>query len=136
MRDDYSDIIDLPHHQSETRKHMSLHDRAAQFAPFAALTGYSEAIKETGRLTDKAPDMSEQAKADLDEKLEILRRLLPERPKVTVSFFTEDQRKSGGSYQKMKGKVKRIDEVMRSIILEEGCQIQIDKVTELRFENL
>lgn len=136
IRDDYSDIIDLPHHQSETRKHMSLHDRAAQFAPFAALTGYSEAIKETGRLTDKAPDMSEQAKADLDEKLEILRRLLPERPKVTVSFFTEDQRKSGGSYQKMKGKVKRIDEVMRSIILEEGCQIQIDKVTELRFENL
>lgn len=136
IRDDYSDIIDLPHHQSETRKHMSLHDRAAQFAPFAALTGYSEAIKETGRLTDKAPDMSEQAKADLDEKLEILRRLLPERPKVTVSFFTEDQRKSGGCYQKMTGKVKRIDEVMRSIILEEGCQIQIDKVTELRFENL
>ena len=136
IRDDYSDIIDLPHHQSETRKHMSLHDRAAQFAPFAALTGYSEAIKETGRLTDKAPDMSEQAKAELDEKLEMLRRLLPEKPEVTVSFFTEDQRKSGGSYQKMTGKVKRIDEVMRSIILEEGCQIQIDKVTELRFENL
>ena len=134
MKYDYSDIIDLPHHQSKTRKHMSLHDRAAQFAPFAALTGYSEAIKETGRLTDRAPDMSEQAKAELDEKLEILRWLLPERPEVSVTFFTEDLRKSGGRYQKITGKVKRIDEFSRRMIMEDGNQIRIDEVTGLEFE--
>lgn len=135
IRDDYSDIINLPHHQSKTRKHMSLHDRAAQFAPFAALTGYSEAIRETGRLTDEAPDMSDQAKAELDEKLEMLRFLLPQLPEITMTFFTEDERKSGGRYEKITGKVKRIDEASRRIIMELGEQIEIDRLTGLEFEN-
>ena len=111
MSGKYDDIIALPHPEPRTHPRMSLHDRAAQFSPFAALTGHSAAIAETGRLTDSRITLDESEMARVDAELQHLQELLPSRPTVSITYFVPDERKNGGSYQTVTGEVKRIDAV-------------------------
>ena len=111
MSGQYDDIIRLPHPDSSNHPQMSLYDRAAQFSPFAALTGHSAATAETGRLTDQRMELDEYEMAQVDAELQRLQELLPGRPTVSITYFVPDERKNGGSYQTVTGEVKRIDAV-------------------------
>ena len=115
----YADIIHLPHHQSAVRPHMSLHDRAAQFAPFAALTGYDEMVDEEARLTDVRIDPGESDLDRLDRKFRRLSSLLADhqRPFVSVLLFVPDSRKAGGRYETVTGSARRLDEYEKKLIL-------------------
>lgn len=128
----YDDIINLPHHQSVTRPHMSNYDRAAQFSPFAALTGHDEAIKETARLTDRKIELDEYTKEDLNSKLQIL----SDAPgtEVTITYFQPDEKKSGGAYLTITGCVKRIDEYEQTVVFTDRTAILIDQVSEIESE--
>ena len=114
----YKDIIDLPHHQAEGRKHMSLYDRAAQFSAFAALSGYDDIIAETGRLTTNKIALPEHIQDELDRKFALLISMTDEgyRPEVTVSYFVPDKTKEGGSYESYTGDVKRIDTTSKQLM--------------------
>ena len=127
----YDDIINLPHHVSATRPQMSMINRAAQFSPFAALTGYDAAIKETGRLTDCRIELSEDARADLDRKQRLLSDSLAEYPEVSVTYFIPDERKSGGAYITVTGSVKKLDDFQRIMVLTDGTIIPVDEIVEL-----
>lgn len=129
--DQYNDIIDLPHHVSAIRPRMSMIDRAAQFSPFAALTGYDAAIKETGRLTDARIELSEESRAILDRKQQLLLSNLSNSPEISVTYFVPDERKAGGSYATVTGKVKKVDEYLRLLILFNGEKIYLDDVLDL-----
>lgn len=115
----YADIIRLPHHQSATRAHMSLYDRAAQFAPFAALTGYDEMIAEEGRLTESERSIPEYEKDILDRQIQLLQAALHEgeHPFAALTCFIPDERKSGGRYDVTAGYVKKVDATAKKIIL-------------------
>ena len=128
---DYDDIINLPHHQSKNHLHMSLHDRAAQFAPFAALTGYDDAVKEARRLTDSKPELDENQLEELDQKLADLMTRIEERPEVTITYFEPDDKKEGGAYVTCVGKIKKIDSYMRQLIFEDGKEINFDNVIDI-----
>lgn len=127
----YDDIIGLPHHTSPTRQRMSTSDRAAQFAPFAALTGYDGVIEETARQTDSQDEANEESEALLDKKLRILRDCESERPYVEVTYFVPDERKDGGRYETAYGYLKRIDETECSIILQDKRQISFDCIRHI-----
>ena len=131
MNDRYDDIIHLPHHVSKTRPQMSMMDRAAQFSPFAALTGYDAAIKETGRLTDEKIERGEETKAVLDRKQCYLSNMISVQPEITVTYFLPDERKSGGTYLSVTGKLKRIDEYERMMILTDGKKIPLDDIMDI-----
>lgn len=131
MSDEYDDIIDLPHHVSSTRPHMSMLERAAQFSPFAALTGYSAAIKESERLTEERIKPDEDAQALLDMKQAYLIELISERPALNVTYFQADERKKGGKYVTVSGNLKCIDEYERLMVLTDGRKIPIDDILEL-----
>ena len=124
----YDDIIDLPHHQSATRPRMSRINRAAQFAPFAALTGYEAAIQETGRLTDLHIELDESRKAVLSERLRLLILHLRDKPEVTITYFEPDLKKSGGAYLSVTGYVRKVDEYSRTVSLEDGTSVLIDQI--------
>ena len=124
----YDDIIHLPRPVSRKRSPMSNFDRAAQFSPFAALTGYDAVIAETGRLTDMQIELDEGGKALLNEKLQIIREHLSEKPAVVLRVFCPDGRKSGGAYETVTGCVKKIDPVTRVLVLTEGTVIPIDRI--------
>ena len=111
MSGQYDDIIRLPHPDSPKHPRMSLYDRAAQFSPFAALTGHSAAIAETGRLTDRRVELDEYEMTRVDGELQHLQELLPGRPTASITHFVPDERKNGGSYQTVTGEVKRIDAI-------------------------
>lgn len=115
----YADIIDLPHHQSSTRQHMSLYDRAAQFAPFAALTGYDDMIVEEGRLTDQQLALPEHEIDALNQKIQMLEEQLSigHHPQITVTYFVPDELKAGGRYDTISAYLKKIDPVDKKIIL-------------------
>ena len=130
----YDDIINLPHHVSSKRPQMSMLDRAAQFSPFAALTGYDDAIQETGRLTDEKINLSEEEKEALDRKQQILLERLDERPALTVIYFVPDEKKSGGAYVTKSGNLKKIDEVERMMTLTDGTKISLDDVYDIESE--
>ena len=130
----YKDIINLPHKQSSKRPHMSLLDRAAQFAPFAALVGYDDAIKETGRLTDERIEMSEEKLAVLNSRYQILVDHLGEEPEVSITYFVSDIYKTGGSYIEKTGLVKKLDNYERLITLVDGTRILMDDVLALEGE--
>ncbi|NCC02065.1 MAG: hypothetical protein EOM34_15595 [Clostridia bacterium] len=130
----YEDIVNLKHHQSKTRPHMSNYQRAAQFAPFAALTGYGDAVDETARITADRIDLSEEEKSILSEKLTLLRDSVGQKPKVLFTYFVADERKSGGSFESKKGILKKFDEFERIITLEDSMQIPIDDIIELSGE--
>ena len=104
----YDDIINLPHHVSPTRQRMSMHDRAAQFAPFAALVGYDDAVAETARLTESRPALDEQEHKGLDIRLRYLADHLKEQPVVRIQYFVPDERKSGGAILEFNGIVRKI----------------------------
>lgn len=127
----YNDIINLPHKQSRKRKHMPVSDRAAQFAPFAALTGYGEEVAETARLTDKKTELSEEQIGELNTRINFLKSQLYERPEICITFFAADDKKDGGSYQKLNGIVKKIDYYARIVELESGYKIAIDDIRSI-----
>ncbi len=130
----YEDIINLPHHVSSTRPQMSMIDRAAQFSPFAALTGYDAAIKETGRLTDEKIEMDEESFKALNIKFQILHDHMDEEPEVTFVYFKPDERKAGGAYLRQTGVVKKIQEFERQIVLVSGAVIPMDEVQDIEGE--
>ena len=127
----YKDIIALPHHVSKMRPQMPMSDRAAQFAPFAALTGYDSAIKETGRLTDERIELDEEALTALDMKYQLLMDALDEAPEVTITCFQPDERKAGGKYVSAVGAVKKIDDFERRITMQDGTRIPMDDVLSI-----
>ena len=131
MKDLYEDIINLPHHVSKTRSQMPMSDRAAQFAPFAALTGYDAAIKETGRLTDERIELDEEALTALDMKYQLLMDALDAQPEVTITYFQPDERKAGGKYLTATGAVKKVDDYERLITMQDGAKIPMDDVLSI-----
>jgi len=124
----YADIINLPHHTSRTRPRMMISARAAQFAPFAALTGFGAAVDETARLTDDRIVLDENAKAILDSKLQRIAEHLDDLPEVTFTYFEPDKKKSGGAYVSITGHVKEIDEYARIVKLWDGTKIPIGQI--------
>ncbi len=132
----YEDIINLPHHVSEKHAQMSLIDRAAQFSPFAALTGHGAAINETARLTERKIELDEDAKALLDTKLRLLAEMTESKPDVTITFFVSDRTKIGGEYIKTSGKLITINESRRTIQLDSGEQIDLDCISDIESDLL
>lgn len=130
----YEDIINLPHHVSETRPRMPIIDRAAQFSPFAALTGYDSAIKETGRLTDARIELGEEALSILNMKFQVLLDNLDDSPQVIFTYFKPDERKAGGSYIDVSGTVKKVDDFERLIMMQDGTKIPMDDVVNIEGE--
>lgn len=127
----YDDIIDLPHHVSKKHPQMSLHDRAAQFSPFAALTGYEDAVGEAARLTDRRQELDEEQAARLEQQLSLLTETVGERPEITVTYFLPDARKSGGKYVTVQGALRRIDETEKTLIFTDGRRIAIRDIFEI-----
>ena len=127
----YDDIIDLPHHVSGRHPRMPMIDRAAQFSPFAALTGYDAAIEETARLTDRKRDLSEERKQELSRQLNALRARIKSDPAVTVVFFEPDARKAGGEYKTVTGIVKKIDPLRGVLELTSGTAVPFDDILSL-----
>ena len=134
MNGKYDEIMGLPHHVSKTRPQMPMSDRAAQFAPFAALTGYDAAIKETGRLTDERIELDVEALSALDMKYQLLMEALDEAPEVTITYFWPDERKAGGKYVSAVGAVKKIDDFERRITMQDGAKIPMDDVLSIEGE--
>ena len=134
MNRKYNEIMGLPHHVSKTRPQMPMSDRAAQFSPFAALTGYDAAIKETGRLTVERIELDVEALSALDMKYQLLMEALDEAPEVTITYFQPDERKAGGKYVSAVGAVKRIDDFERRITMQDGAKIPMDDVLSIEGE--
>ena len=129
----YDDIIHLPHHTSPRHPRMSRRDRAAQFAPFSALTGYDGVIDETARITDGKIHLSEEAKELLDMKQKVLVEILHSHPEITVTYFLPDSKKSGGSYQTFTGNLKHIDTVEQLLLFVGGKKIPTDQILNIDF---
>lgn len=130
---EYDDIIDLSRPKSK-HEPMPMSDRAAQFSPFAALTGYGDAIDETARLTDARIELSEEERAELDYKQQYLATL--DAPTVTVTYFVPDERKTGGAYVTHTGVLKRVDEVERMVVFKDGLRVPLDEVMDIKCEQL
>ncbi len=130
----YEDIINLPHHVSTKRPQMSMLDRAAQFSPFAALTGYDAAIKETGRLTDEKIEMDEASLNMLNMKFQLLVEALGDEHEVSFTYFKPDERKAGGAYVTATGIVKKVDDYERLITMKDGTKIPMDDVYSIESE--
>jgi len=130
----YDQIINLQHHVSSNRAHMSVHDRAAQFSPFAALNGYDGAIKETARLTDQAVELDENAKTILDEKLRIVQEQLSRMQEIEIVFFRPDEMKAGGAFISIRGAVKKVEGYERTVVMQDGTRIQIDEIVDITGE--
>lgn len=124
----YDDIISLSYPYKTNRKKMSITNRSAQFAPFSALTGYEQAIDETGRLTDKKKELSSEQMDMINDRLQIISSLLPSCPMVWVTYFVEDLKKDGGSYQKELCEIKKIDEYEHKLILKDKRIIFIEQI--------
>ena len=127
----YDDIINMPHHVSGTHPHMSMHDRAAQFSPFAALTGHGDAVKETARLTDEKLELTEDEISGINQKLNFLTEHAEERPEITVEYFVPDEIKSGGAYIIVTGNFKRIDEAEQNLIFTNGDMINLNDISRI-----
>lgn len=127
----YADILPLPHPISKKHPQMPVSGRAAQFAPFAALTGHEEAVKEMARLTGRKVDLDENLKADLDRKLQKLEQTLNENNRYSFTYFLPDERKEGGEYVTHSGIVKKIDKYKNMIVMKDGAGIRIDDVLDI-----
>ncbi len=130
----YDDIINLPHPTSQKRPRMSVQDRAAQFSPFAALTGYDAAIRETARLTEERIELNEYEQAVLDQRIILLQEHLKDLPEVTITYFQPDERKEGGKYRSLTGAVKKIDPYERQLVLADKSKIPIESILNLESE--
>ncbi len=124
----YDDIINLPHPEPTIRPRMAMENRAAQFSPFAALTGYDEATREEARLVDIKQELSEDMKDMLDAKLAIIEQHIKEQPEISVTYFQPDEKKTGGRYTTVSGNVKKLDGVEHVIIMADGTKIPIGDV--------
>lgn len=131
MTREYDDIINLPRHVSAKRPHMTASNRAAQFSPFAALTGHGAAIKETARLTDERVELDEYTKDFLNHRLQILTDWVKEHPKMAITYFQPDEKKNGGAYVTATGTVKKIDIYERVVIMTHGTVIPIDEIISI-----
>ena len=131
MNNKYNEILDLPHHVSKVHPPMSMADRAAQFSPFAALTGFDAAIAESGRLTQTQIELDEEALTALNRKFQFLMEHLKEAPEVQFVFFQPDDRKSGGMYRTISGAVKKVEEFERQIVLQDGQKLPMDCILEM-----
>ena len=127
----YEDIINLPHHELTTRQRMPRINRAASFAPFAALTGYDDAVRETARLTSERIELDEGTKEILNNKLRIALDKAGERPEISITYFLPDKKKSGGAYVTVKAVIRRIDEYERLVIFTDKSSIPIDDIYEI-----
>lgn len=127
----YNDIINLEHHISKSHKQMSLENRAVQFAPFSALTGYDEAIKETARITQNRIELDEELKHTLNKKLICIQSQISSNPRVTITYFVPDSKKLGGKYQTVTGNVRKIDKYNKIIILINGLKIPIIEIIDI-----
>ncbi len=127
----YDDIINLPHHISSKHLRLSMEQRAAQFAPFAALTGYGDSIKETARLTDNRIELNEEEKENINIKLQELKSKISTMPQVTITYFVPDVKKAGGEYITKMNRLKKIDEYKKTIILDDKTIIPINEVIEI-----
>ena len=124
----YADIIDLPHHVSKRHPQMSMEKRAAQFSPFAAMVGHDAAIRETARLTEKQLELSEDEKAVIDGKLQMIQAHIKEQPEVTITYFQPDEKKSGGAYVTVTGSVSGIDETKQLLRIGKRLTIPINDI--------
>ena len=131
---EYDDLIYLPHPVSRKHPPMSAMDRAAQFSPFSALTGYEAVLREAGRLTDSRAELSEYSRDILDQKQKILLGAAPAHPEITVTYFIPDRRKQGGAYGTLKGNLKKIDLARRVIILLDRTEVSLDDVVDIQCE--
>ena len=133
MKTPYDDIIYLPHHVSQNYPQMSMHDRAAQFAPFAALTGYEAAVGETARLTTERRELDAQEAAELNRRLTDLAARLKDRPEATIEYFVPDERKAGGAYVTVTGRVRNISVSERLLVMEDETVIPLEDVVSVVF---
>ena len=131
MTSPYDDIISLPRPVSKKHPPMPLSKRAAQFLPFAALTGFEGEVAEAARITEAVPELGEDALVALDEQLSLLRARLSEGPEVALVCFIPDERKAGGQYETVTGRVRRLEEADRALILVDGTRIDLDTIVEL-----
>lgn len=136
----YDDMLYMPHHQSEHHPHMTRYNRAAQFSPFAALTGYDASIAETARYTEQKMELDENSKRFLDEKFQILMNKMDAHEVIAITYFQPDSYKEGGSYETVHGITKKINLASRQLILyadnriSDGKIIDIDQIVELEGE--
>ena len=130
----YDGIINLPHHRSEKHPHMSAHNRAGQFSPFAALVGYDDAVEETARLTGSKISLGDDELDELNRKLSALAEVISERPEVTVTYFKPDELKDGGEYVTVFKKLRRIDEHKRRLIFTDKSEIPINDIISIECE--
>ena len=131
MNTPYDDIIHLPHHVSQNHPQMPLRDRAAQFAPFAALTGYEAVVGETARLTASKRELDAQEAEELNRQLAVVIEHLSERPEVTVEYFVPDERKSGGAYVTVTGRVRHISVPEKTLVMEDGTVIGFEDIAAI-----
>ena len=130
----YDDILYLPHHQSKVHPHMPREDRAAQFAPFAALTGYDDQIRETARLTDSRIELEENSKERLNDIMQYIQRHLEDQPQAVITYFVEDERKEGGRYITEHVQIRKIDLLQRRIITADKETIPMDDILDIQTE--
>lgn len=130
----YGDILCLPHHQSKEHPHMTLSDRAAQFSPFAALTGYEDLIEETGRLTVNKIELDEDRIEEINARLILLQQHVDSRPEVEITYFKEDAVKDGGMYMTLRGSIRKIDRDSRHLIMTDGKHIPIKDIIDIGLE--
>ncbi len=133
MKDDYRDLLHLPHRRSQTHAPMPRRDRAAQFAPFAALTGFDAQLRETERQTQAQAEPNEDALQELDQSLHTLFACVHTQPAVQVRWFVPDAKKSGGAYKAAAGRVLQLDRNQSLLVLDSGPVIALGAIAELRF---
>lgn len=128
----YDDIINLPHHVSSTRPHMSIEERAAQFSPFAALTGHEDAVKETARQTEREIILDENELEILDEKLKAILSDKSDNKNIKVVYYVPDENKNGGKYVECSGRVKKMDEYRHVLVMEDGTEINVGRIADIQ----
>ena len=131
MTGPYNDILPLPHPVSRKHPRMAVADRAAQFSPFAALTGYDDAVREAARLTDRRLELDEYEQQALNDRLQQILSRLPKQPVVRITYFRPDSCKEGGAYVTVNGVIKRLDTVEREIRLVDGTRIPIEDIWDI-----
>lgn len=131
MSGPYDNIINLPHPTSQRHPRMPIHDRAAIFSPFAALSGHGAAIAETARLTERRIELDEDTRAELDRRQAILLGHIDEQPEVTITWFQPDEKKDGGAYPTATGRLKKFRELERILLLTDGTEIPLQNVVAL-----
>ena len=132
MKRNYDDIINLPRHVSDKHPHMSIHDRAAQFAPFAALTGHSEAVSETARYVDEKIDLGEDAIKEIQDALNYIQEHISQSPQVTITYFVADGRKQGGRYVTETVKIKYVDNLEQNIRFDNSVCVKFENIFDIK----